>query len=217
MTSPADKSGRPPLLPPWHTAVGGLLLALFLVFNLAYRLGAGGIRVGGADTSFDREHDSALFKIDERRAFLVDGNFVAIVKYKDGIPPFRPLCGRCDLDGTVFNMANFQKGDWFYSRYPELDGPDAYNAKTGELVKLDVPRSQKDVDPQQVPFYAEHGFTFDEALAVTPARVAGQYEQLSKIQESCVTFNAAFVLLFGMMALIGAPMLIVGLRRRRAG
>ncbi|UQA58834.1 hypothetical protein [Polyangium aurulentum] len=207
---------KPPLLPAWYSAVGILLLGLFVVFNLAYRLGAGGIQIGGANTSFNREHDSELYKIDDTRAFLVHGGFVSIVKYKSGLPPFRPLCGRCDLDGSIFNMASFQKGDWFYSRYPELDGPDAYNLKTGEIVKLDVPRTQKDVDPASVPFYVEHGFTFDAALAVTPERIAREHEDLSLINESCVVFNAAFVLLFGTMVLIGVPMLIVGLRRRRS-
>jgi hypothetical protein len=219
MSTSQSPDPKPPLVPRWYSAAGILLIGLFVVFNLAYRLGAGRLRVGGADTSFHREHDSELYEIDETRAFLVHGDFVSIVKYKNGIPPFRPLCGKCDLDGSIFNMASFQKGDWFYSRYPELDAPDAYNLKTGEIVKLDVPRTKdpKGVDPASVPFYVEHGFTFDEALAVTPERVARGHEALSKINESCVTFNAAFVLLFGMMALIGIPMLIVGLRRRRAG
>jgi hypothetical protein len=219
MSAPQFNDSRPPLMPGWYTAVGALLLGLFVIFNLAYRLGAGGLHIGGAAISFHRAHDRTLFKIDDHRAFLVRGDFVSIVKYKDGTPPFRPLCGRCDLDGSIFNMASFQKGDWFYSRYPEFDGPDAYNLRTGEVVKLDVVRSRysKDTDPQSVPFYAAHGFTFDPALAVTPERVAKEHEALAVIDESCVTFNASFLLLFGMMALIGVPMLIVGIRRRRAG
>jgi hypothetical protein len=205
------------LLPDWYVAVGGLLLVLFVIFNLAYRLGAGGVRFYGGTASFNRQFDHQLFKIDDTRAFLVHGESVAVVKYASAYAPFRLVCGSCTPDGSVLNLADYRKGDWVYSRYPEFEGPDVYNLRTQEVITLDVPRPKGTarVEPAKVPFYAEHGFTFDEALALTPEKVAKEFETLSTMNESCLTFNAAFYLLFALMLLVGAPLLIKGLLRAR--
>jgi hypothetical protein len=215
MNAPPNPPSRRPILPSWYTAVGGLLAILFVLFNLYYRIGASGISFGGASTSFEREHDHQLFKIDDRNAFLVHGEHISIVKYKGGLAPFQLTCGTYDLAGGVLGGADYRSGDWVYSNYPEFDGADAYNLRSGEVIELDVPRPQTGrVDPKAVPFFVQHGLTFDPALALTPERVAKDHAELSTMNESCVTFNAAFYLLFGLMFIAGIPLLAVGLVRR---
>jgi hypothetical protein len=214
--NPQKADSRRTILPGWYIAVGGLLVGLFVLFNVAYRLGAGGIEVSGASSSFDREFDHQLFKIDDRRAFLIFDDNISVVKYAGGLAPFRPVCGTYEPDGSVINLAHFKKGDWVYSKYPEFDGPDAYNLRTEEVVKVDVPdrKGSERVDPATVPFYAEHGFTFDDALLLKPELVAKEHEPLSTMNESCVTFNAAFYLLFALMIVVGIPLAVMGIIRR---
>lgn len=194
------------------TALGGwfavniALFALFVGLNLAYRSGADGVEFKGGVASFDREFDGALFGIDGERAYRVSGSGdVAVVKIKPGTPPFRPVCGTTSLDGSLLNLAMYQRGDWVYSGYPEFDGVDAYNVRTGETLSVSAPTPAPGTmsDPATIPEYRSRGLTFAAANKLTPERIMRGHRQLASIEESCVVFNAAFFLLFGASAVAG--------------
>ncbi|NUP10398.1 MAG: hypothetical protein HOW73_30475 [Polyangiaceae bacterium] len=199
MTGPAKRR----LLPDWWLAVMTLLGGLFVVFNLIYRFGFGGVSVSGADVSFNREFDGQLWKIDDHLAYRTGKHpdDVAVVRYKSGAIPFRPVCGSCDLDGSLLNTAQFKKGAWVYSEYPELEGVDVVNIETGEKFEVDAkkPEPGKRSDPSTIAFYRDRGLTFDDDLRLDARRVAKEATPLSTINESCIVFNAAFFLLFGLM------------------
>jgi hypothetical protein len=187
-------------------AVNLVLAALFVGLNLAYRAGADGVELKGGVASFDREFDGALFGIDATRAYRVSGSGdVSVVKIKPGTPPFRPVCGTTSLDGSLINLAMYQRGDWVYSGYPEFDGVDAYNVRTGETLSVDAPTPEpgKMSDPASVPEYRSRGLTFAAANKLTAERIMRGHRQLASIEESCVVFNAAFFLLFGASAVAG--------------
>ena len=194
------------------TALGGwvavnlVLAALFVGLNLAYRAGADAVEFKGGVASFDREFDGALFGIDAKRAYRVSGSGdVSVVKIKPGTPPFRPVCGTTTLDGSLINLAMYQRGDWVYSGYPEFDGVDAYNLKTGETLSVSAPTPApgKMSDPLTIPEYRSRGLTFTDGNKLTPERIVRGHRQLASIEESCVVFNAAFFLLFGASAVAG--------------
>ncbi|MCK6513702.1 hypothetical protein L6R46_01410 [Myxococcota bacterium] len=183
-----------------------VLAALFVGLNLAYRAGADAVEFKGGVASFDREFDGALFGIDAKRAYRVSGSGdVAVVKIKPGTPPFRPVCGTTTLDGSLINLAMYQRGDWVYSGYPEFDGVDAYNVRTGEALSVSAPTPApgSTTDPMNVPEYRSRGLTFTEANKLTLERIVRGHRQLASIEESCEVFNAAFFVLFAASAVVG--------------
>lgn len=187
-------------------AVNIVLAALFVGLNLAYRAGADAVEFKGGVASFDREFDGALFGIDAKRAYRVSGSGdVAVVKIKPGTPPFRPVCGTTTLDGSLINLAMYQRGDWVYSGYPEFDGVDAYNVRTGEALSVSAPTPApgSTTDPMNVPEYRSRGLTFTEANKLTLERIVRGHRQLASIEESCEVFNAAFFVLFAASAVAG--------------
>jgi hypothetical protein len=193
-----------------------LLLVLYVICTIVYRLGGDEITVKGATLNFGRKYDHALFKIDEQRAFSISGSgHISVVKYCSGVFPLKPLCGFHSLDGSVLNLADYKKGDWVYSGYPELGGRSAVNLRTGEVIETErTARRRGDYsrsDPTRVPGYARLGLTFDERLRLTPAEIVHGYRQLSVINESCLTYTVAFLLLFALWLMVGVPL---ALRRR---
>ena len=183
-----------------------VLAALFVGLNLAYRAGADAVEFKGGVASFDREFDGALFGIDAKRAYRVSGSGdVAVVKIKPGTPPFRPVCGTTTLDSSLINLAMYQRGDWVYSGYPEFDGVDAYNVRTGEALSVSAPTPApgSTTDPMNVPEYRSRGLTFTEANKLTLERIVRGHRQLASIEESCEVFNAAFFVLFAASAVAG--------------
>jgi len=207
-------------IPRWFKGLGALLLLLWVLFNVAYRLGLTTVVVYGAEAPFaDQKFDHTLYKIDELHGFLIgSSDDIAVVSYADGTFPFAPVCGSFEPKGRVLNLANYQKDDWVYSQYPQFGGPIATNLKTGQVLSGDAFTIPDDgpADPSQIPAYRENGLTFDPQYLLTPAKVAAGYPKLSTINDSCVTFNLAFFLLFIVMALIGIPLVLLAWRRARA-
>lgn len=211
-------SAKPPLFPHLFVACArGALVAIVLI-QLYYAFGFAGFSFRGSSFSFGREHDHQLYAIDDKRAFLVTGDkykSIAIVKYEDGFPLFR-LCGKCQTHGGVFPWPRYRKGNWVYTDMPWLKGPAAYDLKTGELVKLEVedPKGQK-LDPDDVPFYQEHGFTFSEKAKLDPDTLGEEFEPVSTMNEMCIILQVAGFLVLAIVLLIGAILLPFGLRKRR--
>jgi hypothetical protein len=214
MTNP-----KPPLFPKVFVACARGALVAIVLLNLYYAFGASGFSFRGSSFSFGREHDKQMFAIDDQRAFVVTGHeypSIAVVKYGPGYPLFR-LCGRCTTTGSVFPFPRFKKGNWLYTDMPWIKGPAAYNLQTKELVKLSVeaPQNSK-IDPEDVPFYAEHGFTFDDAHKLDLDKLAEHYEPVSTVNEMCIILQMAGFLVMAILGIIALILLPFGLKKRRA-
>lgn len=193
---------------------GGLLRLVALLWvgvTVTYHLGAG-------TDSFERSFDRAMFRVDDRVAFTVNHNeSMDLIEYEGGMPPFRPLCGSYWLDAYVMTSVDYRAGDWVYSGYPQHTKVDAYNLVTGERISVDVqpPEGEHIVDPATIPEYVEHGLTFDEVNRLDLGDLLRDFEEVSAINDSCLTFNAAFIfMLLVLGAAWGAGFLFGRLRRR---
>ncbi|MBX7082848.1 MAG: hypothetical protein K1X88_26825 [Nannocystaceae bacterium] len=203
-------------IPSWWWAVASTTVAVVLVIELAYLFGASGIEFSGAQTSFDREHDKVLFAVDERRGFVTrDGRDVALVQIAPGTFPFRPVCGRCELDGSVFNLAQFLHDDWVYTSMPHITDVDAINLRTGETLQAsltDPGRSPEDA--AQIPEFAAHGLDFADDKRLDLGRLASLYPDGRLINESCIVVQMAAIVALGIVAALG--LVLLATRGRRA-
>jgi hypothetical protein len=201
-------------LPDWYYSVAGLVLALWLGFNLYYRFGAEGVEVSGASVSFDRQYDRQLLRVNDQLAFIISSGYPSVVRYERGAFPFCPLCGIYEPAGTVVNGTRYRKGDWVYSDSVSGYGSDMVNLRTGEAI--DVPegevRDPREFDPATVEAYRARGLRFDPASALSPEQIAREFEAISTINESCVVFNAAFLLLLAVLLLSGIVLFLRGPR-----
>ncbi|MDI1429686.1 hypothetical protein [Polyangium sorediatum] len=191
-------------IPKWFQAVAGATVALWLLVSIYYWAGAGGVRAHGASTSFERQHDFALLQIDDHRAFRVDKFGVNITKYRRGTFPFCPLCGVNESAGTVMNFAQYRKGDWVYT---DLAQPfdEAVNLKTGEVINLSEGGGKLETPP---PEFAARGLDFESANKLDEGRVLAEFTPLSTINESCIVFNMAFLLIFAALVVVGGVLVI---------
>ncbi len=190
-------------------------VAVVLVIELAYMFGASGIEFSGAQTSFGREHDKVLFAVDDQRGFVTRGERdVALVKIAPGTFPFRPVCGRCELDGSIFNLAEFLHDDWVYTSMPHVTDVDAINLRTGETVQAtlsDPGRSPEDA--AQIPEYAARGLDFAADKRLGPQRLAGLYPDGRLINESCIVVQMAALVALGLVAAMGLVLVVTRGRR----
>lgn len=190
-------------LPPWYRAVLPMVLGLWVLVSAYYWLGASGVQASGASVSFDREHDFVLLRIDDKWAFKPDKYGVNVVKYERGPFPLCPLCGVYEPAGTVMNLAAFKKGDWVYV---DMTQPfmEAVNLKTGETI--DVPAEGELKEPSAA--FVAKGLTFDPELKVDRQALLTGLTPLSTINESCVVFNLAFLVLVVPLLVFGALKLL---------
>lgn len=193
-----------------------MTFAVVLVIELAYMFGAGGIEFSGATTSFDREHDRVLFAVDEQRGFVTrDGRDIALIRIAPGTFPFRPVCGRCEPNGSLLNLADYLHGDWVYTASPDIPEVDAINLRTGETLEATLADpEQSPEDAAQIPEYAAHGLDFAEDKRLTLERLVQLYPDGRIINESCIVVQMAAILVLGIVALIGLVLLVT--RRRVA-
>ena len=205
----------PPLLPYWYRRIAGGVLAFVVAVELFYAFGAGGFRVRGASFSFGREHEYQLYELDDHRAFLTQQDRVEIVEYRHD-PAFLGLCGECARGKSILLRADFRRGDWVWSRYPDFEGPDVFNLKTKKVLALDVPKPKTGViAAEDVPFYVDHDFTFDDDDKLTPEKVAKEFKPISTAREMCVILNAAFTLALAPLAILGVVLLLKGRAARK--
>jgi hypothetical protein len=207
--------------PSWYVAVAALLAVLWVSLNAFYRLGAEGVAfqsAGDSAVSFDREFDFALFRIDDQAALSFDSSgYAAVVKYGRGTFPFCPLCGIWEPQGSLLNGAGFFKDDWLYTKYvapienaaPGVPTAKAYNVKTRETFKVASPPKDA-TSADAIAEYKSHGLSFDDQYRVTPALIQKHWEPLATINESCIVFNAAFIVLFAIMGVVGLFVLLRG-------
>lgn len=192
-------------LPGWYRAVLPALVALWATVTGYYWLGASGVSASGAAVSFERQHDARLLRIDDGRAFRVDRFGVNVVKYTRGVFPLCPLCGLYESAGTVMNLAEYRRGDWVYGAHAQ-PFQEAVNLKTGETIDVPVGTDLSQPPPE----FVSRGLSFEPAHALKPEDVLASFPPLSTINESCVVFNLAFLVLV-------VPLLAFGLFRLLRG
>ncbi len=198
-----------------------VLVALTGAILLFYFLGARGVRVGGASSSFGRERDAELYRIDGELAFHVaapDFNgrrSVALVRYSAAQFPYGPVCGSHRSAGWLVAEA-YRLGDWIYSPYPDLEGTDAFNLRTKEALEIDVakPANYQPIDPSTVPAYRARGFTFDPKNKIDGAQVASHFAPLRNVKESCIVITSAMALVHALWVGVGIIVLLVFIGRR---
>ncbi|MDC3958775.1 hypothetical protein [Polyangium jinanense] len=193
-------------IPKWFRAVAGATAGLWIIVSIYYWLGAGGVRAHGASMSFERQHDFALLQIDDGRAFRVDKYGVSITKYRRGTFPFCPLCGVNESAGTVMNGAQYRKGDWVYTDYPQPFN-EAVNLKTGEVIDIPAAEDQLEKPPSE---FAARGLDFESESKLDAGRFLAEFTPLSTINESCIVFNMAFLLIFAVLLVVG---IVLAIRR----
>lgn len=193
-------------IPNWLGAVTWVTFGLFVLLNVYYRLGAGGVSVSGADVSFERRFDVELFDAKNDLAFLLTrSGAISLVKIARGAFPFCPLCGEWEPAGSVVNVVGYRKGPWIYS---DVASPfsEAWNVETGESVDLEASLGSLDA---QLPVELEAvGLDFGAEHRVTDVMVARDFPRLATINESCVVFNMAFFLIFVVLMAIAVTFLL---------
>ena len=206
---------KPPLLPAWYKLCSITAIAAMLLLQLYYALGFSGFSIDGNDFSFKRGYERQLYEINGKHAFSVSHSSVAVVKVGDSFPLFR-LCGACESRGSVLNLARYRKGSWVYTDMIFARGPIAYDTESGETFSLEAaPKKPGKVDPDDVPFYKEHGFTFDKEAIVDKEWVERKFKPLSTVHEMCTILQAAGFCILAIILLIGGVLLPIGLARRR--
>jgi hypothetical protein len=91
-----------------------------------------------------------------------------------------------------------------------MAGPygEAINVRTGEVI--DVPESTSPMADDPPAELKARGLELVAANKLTTEAAIAGLEPLSTINESCVTFNAAFILLGGFVLVIGLVSLLIG-------
>ena len=126
------------------------------------------------------------------------------------MPPFRPLCGRCELDGSLLNLADYMHDGWVYTGSPEIAEIDAVHLETGETLKVDLrrPAPGTTIDPATIPEYAARGLDYAPEKKLDVARLAALYDDGALIDESCMIIQMAGILSLAIVAIFGVALLL---------
>ena len=187
-------------LPEWYWVIGKYVAGVCCLFVLAYNLGYE-VAYRQHRLSFDREFDHAMFRVNDTLAFSLHDDYISLVNYKPGMFPFRPLCGKYEVDGNVLNGVRFKTGDWLYSDYAFRGRPFAFNLRTGKVASSDALFAEQDDSDSKAPSILdgdtmdlemlrqldaarEAGWTFADEDRLSVEAVSGDYEALWTINES---------------------------------
>jgi hypothetical protein len=194
------------MFPKWFRQAFMIVLGLFISLNIFYAMGASGVLAGTSALDFARDFDYQLYEFKDDLGFSVDreGGRVEVV-YIDTAPIlFRPMCGTYQANGYPMPGADFRKGDWLYTEYPQYSDIDALNLQTGET--YDVPGIAKDttaeIDWSTVEFYLKNGLEINDKYRLKGESVEKEFAMVSTMNESCLIFNAAFYFVFAMLGII---------------
>ncbi len=196
-------------IPPLLRNLFGLTVGLWLAFNVYYALGGSGVRSRGGSVKVDRSKDVQLFQVDDKYALrTTDGESFDLVTFKRGTFPVCPVCGTWERDKFVVHNVGFRQGDWFIATYVMPDGAEAFNVRTGEAIEMpNVPGRVLDMEGKPTPAARSKSAAAPFAAPSKPIGVDG-LEPLRSIKESCIIFNASFILIaFGLAIAIGVALL----------
>jgi len=175
-----------------HTVLWLILIALYIVFHFGFR------EIGG----------NRLYRINDTIAFELQSetdefNGVTVRGYHRTNALVRFLCGACEVDYGEVDMpqANYRKGDWVYSDYPQHEAAktDIVILRTGDAINVDVPGNPSGmIDLQTLPEYRERGLVADEQNKLRADDVKANLEPLSTYTGMCVWIH----IIFGLLALL---------------
>jgi len=193
------------MFPTWFRKCFIMLLGLFVSLNIFYALGASGVLVGTTALNFTRDFDYQLYEFKDDLGFSVDAadGQVNVVYIETAPILFRPMCGTYQASGYPMPGADFRKGDWLYTEFPQYADIDALNLETGET--YNVPGLSEDttkIDWSTVEFYLKNGLEINDKYRLKGDNVEKEFEMVSTMNESCLVFNAAFYFLFAIMGII---------------
>ena len=217
----------------WFFVILGAIIALWLFTSGAYARGASGISVRakyGAKASIDfmRDTESVVLKLDDGVGLSIDAYGSTIVTLEKGPLALRLCCGQNNVSGSL-SKVEYRQGDWYFrdaednSDFKKRWGGEppkkkvdelrtlAYNAKTGERLMLALEATED----EQRKALEEKGLTPSEEQKI-PNETLGDLEQASMIQEGCVIFQVAFLLVTVLYLVIAGPIWLVLRRRRHA-
>ena len=182
-----------------------IVLGLFISLNIFYALGASGVLVGTSALDFARDFDYQLYEFKDDMGFSVDreDGRVEVVYIETAPILFRPMCGTYQANGYLMPGADFRKGDWLYTEFPQHGEVDALNLETGET--YDVPGITPDtdrIDWSTVEFYLKNGLEINDKYRLKGDNVEKEFAMVSTMNESCLVFNAAFYFLFAILGII---------------
>ena len=168
-----------------------ILLALYLSFHFGFREIVG----------------NHLYRINEQIAFELQSetdsfNGVTVRGYRQTDPIIRFMCGACEVDYEAVDMpqANYIKGDWVYSGFPQHEAAktDIVNLRTGEALNVEVPGNLSGtIDLTTLPEYSERGLQADERFKLKADYVKANFEPLSTYTGVCIWIH----IVFGILAL----------------
>ena len=163
-----------------------ILIALYAVFHFGLR------EIGG----------NRLYQINDRIAFELRSetdlfNGVTVRGYRPTNALVRFLCGACEVDYSEVDMpqANYRKGDWVYSGYPQHEAAktDIVNLRTGDAINVGVPGNPSGtIDLATLPEYRERGLVADEQYKLRADYVKSNFEPLSTYTGTCVFIHTAY-------------------------
>lgn len=217
----------------WYLAIALLLLVLWLGVLVAYRLGAEGISVRSrsgqtVNLDFGRQHDHTWVAVGPGVGLELDAYnkqlHGTIARVKPGIPGLCWVCGD-NVPAGGLAMVKYRQGDWYFKAPQDYRNNSeatrgrrpasrayiltiAYNVATNERV---IVAADATVEAQATEL-RNRGLTASVAnlLTLDPA-----WHVLSMQREGCVIFNAAFVVLALLLALIAVPVELLRARWRR--
>lgn len=180
-----------------------ILVAMYISISLFYFLGFENINVQKkSNLKINREFDFALFKINEETAFSISkSKYISIVKYKRGLVPFCYLCGEFEPDGTIVNGIGYKNNDWYYTDLPNPFS-EAYNIQTNESIDI----SEKDFQDENLEgneLFKQKQLSINENQKIDDTYIIKNFPPLSTLNESCIIFNAAFLILIGSWIIVG--------------
>ncbi|MEJ7622941.1 MAG: hypothetical protein WKF34_03005 [Pyrinomonadaceae bacterium] len=166
-----------------------ILIALYMAFHFGYRT--------AGSTQLYRINETVAFELHPETDVF---NGVTIRGYSQTNPIIRFFCGACQADYSRVDMAhaNYIKGDYVYSGYPQNEGPktEIVNLRTGETLNVDVPDDASGmIDLQTLPEYRERGLVADEQFRLRADYVRANFPLLSTYTGRCLWINFAFMIL----------------------
>lgn len=186
-----------------------IVIVLFIVFMIAYQLGAKKIYIRGINFQMPVGGSYQLYKINDSLAIQVtkDG-FQSVLEYEK-TKGLETLAGKYRVNGErVFMVtADYMKGDYIYSSFPQ-GNTTIVNIQTGEVVGKAAEEGVIISDIGELPEYKSRNLTAEEGYLLKIDKIKSNFDELSTFQEGIYTIILAFMLIVIIMLLLGIPILL---------
>lgn len=168
----------------YYICAATIFILIYGVFHFGFR------NVG--ERQFYRINDELAFELRSRPNSYDE---VTVHGYRRTSPVIRFMCG-CEVDSESDVLdAQYIKGDWVYSGYPQYSTrqPDIVNLRTGEVLHVDAPTNDESIlDLQTIPEYRERGLVKGEQYKLTSDYVQANFERLWIYTSRCLWIHIIF-------------------------